>query len=201
MALDVERAAEPGSALTHRVETEMTRKGASGVEADTIVVDLQPHLRVDLAEDEANLCRPRVPARIVQRLLGDAVEGLLAFPAHHGLATKRFLDRDPVPDAKDRGVVLERAGEPFAFEGLGAQLENQRPHLCQRRLRKTKDIFERLLHLGRILGQQLLGGPRPERDAVDGLRYRIMKVASEPLALLERNLLPRRAEQARIIDG
>src|SRR2546423_15035942 len=133
MALDVERAAEPGGALTHRVETEMTRKGASGVEADTIVVDLQPHLRVDLAEDEANLRRPRVSAGIVQRLLGDAVQGLLALPAHHGLASKRFLDRDPVPDPTDRRVWLERAGEPFTFEGLGAQLRDQRPHFCQRR--------------------------------------------------------------------
>ena len=109
-------------------------------------MDLKPHLRIDPAEDEANLCRPRVPAHIVQRLLRDAVQGLLALPAHHGLATKGFVDRDPVPDPKDRGVVLERAGEPFTFEGLGAQLEDQRPHLCQRCLRKTKDIFERLLH-------------------------------------------------------
>ena len=43
---------------------------------DAVVLDLQPNFGVDLVQKDANLGGSSVPARIVQRLLGDSIKSL-----------------------------------------------------------------------------------------------------------------------------
>ena len=84
-------------------------------------------------------------------------------------------------------------------KGLGAQLEDQGAHFRQRGLGKANDIVERLAKLRRVFRQHFLRRPRPQGDAVHGLRDRIVQIARQTLALLQRHLVSRSAEQARIV--
>src|SRR5207302_10198401 len=92
--LDLEAASQFCRALAHRVQTEMPRVFALGIEADSVIPDLQPDLGVILIQGDADPRGPCVAAGIVQRLLGNPVEGLLALPAHGRFARDHFLDRD-----------------------------------------------------------------------------------------------------------
>src|SRR2546425_3690477 len=95
--LDLQAATELRRALAHRVQTEVARVFAFGIEAYPVIPDLQPDLGVILVQDNSNARGARVAARIVQRFLGNSVEGLLALPTHRGFARERFLDRNAVP--------------------------------------------------------------------------------------------------------
>src|ERR1700737_3944880 len=70
--LDLQAATQLGCSLAHRVQTEMPRLFALGIEADAVVPDLQPDLGVVLAQNNPNLRGACVAAGIVQRLLGNA---------------------------------------------------------------------------------------------------------------------------------
>ena len=82
---------------------------------------------------EADLPRGGVLDDVVQRLLGDPVEGLLD-RQRQSLVAERALDHDRQADPalERRGVGLERAGQPVLFEVARTQLEDQRAHLGER---------------------------------------------------------------------
>src|SRR5256885_6375080 len=67
--LDLQAASQLCRALAHRVQTEMPRVSALGIEADSVIPDLQPDLGVILLQCNANARGARVAADIVQGLL------------------------------------------------------------------------------------------------------------------------------------
>ena len=69
---------------------------------------------------------------VVERLLGDPVEGLL--DRQRQALVERALDddRQPDPALERRRVGLERADQPVLLEVAGPELEDQRPHLGER---------------------------------------------------------------------
>src|ERR1700686_3674133 len=107
--LDLEAPAQLVGALAHRVQAEMPRIGTLRVESDSIVRDLEPDVGVLLAQTNPNARGARVAAGVVQRLLGNSIQRLLALPAHRGFSGEGLLDGDAVPGTEHGGVVLERA--------------------------------------------------------------------------------------------
>jgi hypothetical protein len=69
--------------------------------------------------------------RVVQRLLGDAVQALLCLERQVRLFSKRGLDLQAVTCAQGRCMLAQCRDQPFPLQHVGAQLQDQRAHLGQ----------------------------------------------------------------------
>ncbi|MDZ7726747.1 MAG: hypothetical protein U5Q44_00340 [Dehalococcoidia bacterium] len=127
-----------------------------------------------------------------ERLLGDAVDGLLGFDGDIGLGAEIGVDGDLVAGARGGDLAFERGDEAVGLDGVGAQLEDEGAKLGEASLGEGEDVVQRLRECSgerlRVAFEQGARGPRAEADAIERLRNRVVEVAGDALALFERVL-------------
>src|SRR5215217_8300990 len=92
-ALDPKPPAQACDALAHRLQAEMSRERTRRIEALTIVANLQEDLVLLLLQVQLHTLSLGVLDRVVQGLLGDAIERLLHFQRRLGFVAKGQVDR------------------------------------------------------------------------------------------------------------
>ena len=145
---------------------------------------------------DADLPGSRVLHDVVERLLGDAVQGLLD-RQREPLVAERALDHDRQPDPalEGRGMGLERPSQAVLLEVPGPELEDERPHLREGLALQLAQLG----HLGPgrldVAVQQQLDGPRDEGHREQRLGDRVVELAREMGPLLAGRQLARLATQ------
>src|SRR5215216_2350167 len=92
-ALDPKPPAQVCNALAHRLQAEVSRERTRRFEALTIVVNLQEDLVLLLLQVQLHTLSLGVLDRVVQGLLGDAIERLLYLQRRLGFVAKAHVDR------------------------------------------------------------------------------------------------------------
>src|SRR5213080_3118978 len=124
--VDLEPPAEAARPLLHRREPEPSRAqlGVVRLEAHAVVRHLEGELPVVASESDLHVLRARVLHRVLQCLLGDAEDLLVATVAagRHGVVDLQ-LDLHAVELAQHLDVLAQGAAEAVALEVRRAQLE------------------------------------------------------------------------------
>lgn len=84
-------------AFAHRAEPEVAGEVAAGVEADTVVANLEREYAEDLAEGDVHDLRAGMLHGVVHRLLSDPLEGFLRREWDLRLSGEGGIHLEPVP--------------------------------------------------------------------------------------------------------
>ncbi len=140
--------------------------------------------------------------RVVQRLLGNAIQTFLDFRRKPGLPLHLKPGLQPGPPLHGFQTGLQRADETFPLQHGRAQLKDHQPHFAHRflgRLSQLLQIVGSLLHLA--VHEQAGGGLGVHGHAVDFLRDRIVQFARQPLAFAQRGHLSSLFVETGVLDG
>src|SRR5947209_3967635 len=83
------------------------------------------------------------------------------------------------------GLPAESGRQPFRLQGLWTQFEDQRTHLSQGGLGLGEDVAEGFSYLAGITVEEGASGMSTKRDAVEGLRDRIVQLTCQALPLFQ----------------
>jgi hypothetical protein len=195
------RRCPPRAARRSRIEVwpRWPGKAARGIEADAVVADLQAQ---PLASSQARTCT-RVARACLTTLCSASCttrSSTCLREGEVGLVGQVALGREAVAQLEAVELAVQRADEADVDEGLGAQLEDQRPHLGQRRLGQLHHGVERLARLvGIALGVRRWAA-WGQHDGVDRLADRVVQLAGQVAPRLVGGLVAGALVEAHVLD-
>ena len=136
-----------------------------------------------------------VPHGVAQGFLGDSVQRLLNFDRCRRLLPDDGFTRNAVTSPDRLDVRVEPCRQALVLQRVGAELQDQRPHLGLPSVGELHDVVDWLGNSGRVLLKPLAGHPCRELDPVQRLRDGVVQLPRQPLPFLQRNLLSRRGHQ------
>src|SRR5918994_5360771 len=143
-ALDPKRPAQVCDALAHRLQAEVSWERARRIEAPTIVANFQEDLVRVLLQPQLHTLSLGVLERVVQGLLGDAIDCLFYLQRRVWFGAKGHVDRKPVARLHQCRLFFQSSDQALGRQGLRAQLEDQGTHLGQARLGQREHVLQRL---------------------------------------------------------
>src|SRR5438094_8467136 len=123
---------------------------------------------------------------VVQRLLPNPVERLFDRGNRLRLLFGLYRDGKLVAGSNRGNLPLERGHQPFLDEEFRSQLEEQGSHLGKAGLSQGARIPKDRLESGRVRPADALSRCNVKRDRIEGLRHRVVKLASQTLPFLYR---------------
>src|SRR5215207_1756585 len=130
----LQRPAKTPGPLAHRAQPEVAGELASRIEAYAVIRDVEGYVFGGTLHAYANFARPGVFEDVVQHLPRYTVDVLLDLQRDIRFVTEVGLDLYLVPCPQGCRLLLQRGDEPFLFQRLGPQLEDERLHLGSPRL-------------------------------------------------------------------
>src|SRR5918992_1718282 len=109
-ALDLKRTVQPCDALAHRLQAEVSRERALRIEAPTIVANFQDDLTRLLLQSQLYTISLGVLDRVVQGLLGYAIDCLFYLQRRVGFVAKGYVDRNLVACLRQCRLFFQGGG-------------------------------------------------------------------------------------------
>ena len=157
--LDPQGSPNLGGPFPHVGQPQAAPVHVPGVEAATIILDLKYNIPAALLDADEHVLGRSVPQGIVERLLGDVIEGDLLLHGEGDVLICKQAGLGIGPALDGGQAVLEGCDQPFLFHVDGLHLEEEQAHHADGLARVVADAREDLgrVHRGAGLQRGLLG--------------------------------------------